>query len=631
MGWYFRKSVKIGPVRVNFSKGGVGYSVGVRGARIGVKPNGATYLHVGLNGLYYRQSLNVPQYNIQRPFADNRDAKKVNESQINSLFVGEDVSQFAKSSRNELVKRLRDIHQAPRIDQIVIAVGIVVSLVLYLINIQYSAFSVVVFTLLASALYVWEQKRRATFLQYQLTDEENRRFTKMIDAINHLASCDYVWQIQDEQASREWKYNGGATSLVKRKAVVIGEGLPPWVKTNVSVPTMQLTNRELYFLPDGILVYDSKNVGHIDYDSVHLMIGKERFIEDTVPLDAQVVGHTWEHPNKNGGPDLRFANNRQLPICIYGTLRIESKEGLRAFLQTSKEAIPEKFKTDFSISHESDDDLSKRTKTPTTPNTWPSFSPERASICDQKVTISQPPPIVNLDSRQQTEVIEFDWVTVPAGEFKMGSDKQIDRMTQLVEVPQHSVYLPEYRISRTPITVAQFNTFVNATNHNHGFWNKLETVNNEPNYPAVWISWFDAQAFCKWANVRLPTEAEWEKAARGTDARIWPWGNQEPNENLCHFKYNAGSPLTPVQQYPQGASYYGVLDMAGGIWEWTNSLHADYPYNANDGREDPNAKGKRILRGGCFKSEKRYIRCASRTQLAPSTLNFNGFRVVSNG
>jgi len=320
MGWYFRRSVKIGPVRVNFSKGGVGYSVGVRGARIGIKPSGATYLHVGLNGLYYRQALNTPVYNGQKTLEDSREATNFKESQISSLFVGEDVSQFVKSSKNELVKRLREIHQAPRIDYIVIALGIIVSFVLYLTNVQYSAFSFVGFTLVALALYAWEKKRRATFLQYQLTNEESKQFTKLIDAINHLASCDYIWQIQDEQTSTDWKYNGGATSLVKRKVVVIGEGLPSWVKTNVSVPTMKLTNRDLYFLPDGILVYDSKKVGHIDYDSVQITIGKERFIENTVPLDAQVVGHTWEHPNKSGGPDLRFANNRQLSICIYGTL-----------------------------------------------------------------------------------------------------------------------------------------------------------------------------------------------------------------------------------------------------------------------------------------------------------------------
>src|SRR5690606_17447059 len=128
-------------------------------------------------------------------------------------------------------------------------------------------------------------------------------------------------------------------------------------------------------------------------------------------------------------------------------------------------------------------------------------------------------------------------------------------------------------------------------------------------HPVVNVTWHDALAFCQWAGVRLPTEAEWEKAARGTDGRIWPWGGNEPTDKLCNFNMNVGD-TTPVGAYPAGASPYGCLDMAGNVWEWTISLWGKdankpdygYPYDPNDGREAPDAPDavRRTLRGGSW-------------------------------
>lgn len=181
--------------------------------------------------------------------------------------------------------------------------------------------------------------------------------------------------------------------------------------------------------------------------------------------------------------------------------------------------------------------------------------------------------------------IEFDWVTIPAGEFLMGSAKQKDRLARDSELPQHKLFLPEYRIARVPVTNRQYKQFVEATQHRSpDHWEKGQIPPNKENHPVVYVTWHDVLAFCEWAKVRLPTEAEWEKAARGTDGRIYPWGNEVPDKNRCNFNNNVGD-TTPVGNYPQGASRYGCLDMAGIVWEWTSSRLINYPYVANDGRE----------------------------------------------
>jgi formylglycine-generating enzyme required for sulfatase activity len=207
--------------------------------------------------------------------------------------------------------------------------------------------------------------------------------------------------------------------------------------------------------------------------------------------------------------------------------------------------------------------------------------------------------------------VTLEMVIIPAGKFLYGEDKQ-------------KVDLPEYRLGRTPVTNAQYKAFVDATGHrrpNH--WKNGAIPKGKENHPVVNVSWGDAQAFCKWASqvtgqaMRLPSEQEWEKGARGTDGREYPWGSQAPDQQRCNFNNNVKD-TTPVGKYsPAGDSPYGCADIAGNVWEWCDSWY--------DGE-----RNRRVLRGGAFDDYEYSIRCAYRGYNHPNDRDWNlGFRVCA--
>ena len=214
------------------------------------------------------------------------------------------------------------------------------------------------------------------------------------------------------------------------------------------------------------------------------------------------------------------------------------------------------------------------------------------------------PSIPDAQQRLQNEVQSLlDWVTIPDGEFLYGDNKA-------------RIYMPGFRISRTPITNAQYKIFTDATGREQpSHWSNGRILAAQENHPVVNVSWDDAQAFCGWAGVRLPTEQQWEKAARGTDGRTYPWGNQAPSGDLCNFNNIVGG-TTPVGQYPQGASPYGLLDMAGNVFEWCENLY--------EGQSNV-----RVIRGGAYNMDASRVGCAFRYGFDQNYRNEHfGFRVV---
>lgn len=171
-------------------------------------------------------------------------------------------------------------------------------------------------------------------------------------------------------------------------------------------------------------------------------------------------------------------------------------------------------------------------------------------------------------------------VDIPGGEFIMGTNHE---RADVQNHPQHRATLPAYRIDKYPVTNAQYARFVAATGHRPpAGWSGGKIPPGQALHPVTLVSWYDAASYAKWAGKRLPTEQEWEHAARGTDGRRWPWGETMDAGRLNTY-YNVGS-TTPVTQYPNGASPYGVMDMAGNVSEWTaNDLQ---PYPGSDAPAD---------------------------------------------
>ena len=245
-------------------------------------------------------------------------------------------------------------------------------------------------------------------------------------------------------------------------------------------------------------------------------------------------------------------------------------------------------------------------------------------------------------------------VLVPAGAFTMGSSQaEVDAVYDSVtshfkgermdkelynrEVPAHTVQLAAYSIGKYAVTNAQYRRFVSATGYKTagvsptltpGQWESYATQWGET-APVVEVSWDDATAYCRWAGVRLPTEAEWEKAARGTDGRRYPWGN-DWDPSRCHSQLaKISDRAAPVGSYPSGASPYGCLDMEGNVYQWTDSWYQAYP--GSTGHSGAFGEKYRVLRGCSWDYDFTSVyRAALRSYYQPGEHYFGvlGFRVA---
>jgi len=335
MGWYLRKSFGLGPLRLNLSKSGIGYSVGVRGARIGVGPRG-NYIRLGRGGVYYQKyfsSAGSASANSQAPVVPVVDV-----SALGTAITTAHVSELRDSTSESLLSEIQQKHARTRLAPVeaVFSTILIVALLIAKVSL---AITVPVVLLLAvghglAARHDYAEK--LVVLNYDLDADARVRYVELLKTLQEFSSSSRIWRVTSREFGVDRKYHGGANTLLDKKVISLGLAVPPGFQTQIAVWALPLSDQILYFFPDRVLVYEGSQVGAVGYEALTFALGQTRFVEeDAVPPDAQIVDRTWRYVNKNGTPDRRFSNNRQLPVVLYGQIAVTSPSGLNIVLQSS--------------------------------------------------------------------------------------------------------------------------------------------------------------------------------------------------------------------------------------------------------------------------------------------------------
>ncbi len=254
------------------------------------------------------------------------------------------------------------------------------------------------------------------------------------------------------------------------------------------------------------------------------------------------------------------------------------------------------------------------------------------------------------DNRSAHDSVEFlaakdgaPMIVVPAGSFPMGVPDG-DRDGGRDEYPRHEVFVDRFAIDKYEVTNGLYLTFVKSTGHRvpqnpknptRNLWQGDSITDSLVDRPVINVDWFDAAAYCKWAGKRLPREAEWEKAAKGTSDRRFPWGNVEPTAKYLNYnqRWIGEKTLMPVGSYEAGKSPFGVYDMAGNVWEWVNDWYDAQYYEKSPQKnpQGPEAGVKKVIRGAGWQNETPTVRIFTRVESDPTIRNEStGFRCAAD-
>lgn len=335
MGFYLRKSVRVGPVRFNLSKSGIGMSTGIKGFRVGTGPRG-NYVHMGRGGVYYRASLDsgkspalTAPSSAPRPFVAPTDSM----TEIESGGVLGMVDASSAALVEEINEKMRRWQLWPWVG-ILGFFAIAPSANFH----PYAPLAVlVVLAVVVWWISQWDALRVTTVMMYDLDEAATARYQKLHDAFDVLMQAGRVGHIGAQGGVTDRKRNAGAGAVVRRRVIRPHKAPPRRIRTNIEVPAVPVGRQTLHFFPDRVLVVEPAAVGAVPYEQLRISPSDTRFIEnDGVPSDAKVVGRTWQYVNKGGGPDKRFKNNRELPIALYEEIHFTSASGLNEVIQVSR-------------------------------------------------------------------------------------------------------------------------------------------------------------------------------------------------------------------------------------------------------------------------------------------------------
>lgn len=339
MGFRMRKSINLGGgFKINLSKSGIGYSWGVPGYRITKTAKGTTRRTYSIpgTGLSYvdesgRNRNRTPNLgnnvqNVPLPLQPQEQARNIESAGIDS---------FKAAEIGNITSAIEKTICLNKWSTVLIVCAILIP--------AYPLLAIL--PIIGIILKIVAHKSGAVQLEYTLDDEKEDEYNRRIGAWQILAEGDKEWQVIQEVNVLNQKTNAGAGRNVKRVICKIDRATPFYINTNVDTIQIKLNKELLIFLPDKVFIIRKNKVGLINYEDVSIRVSETRFIEsDPVPRDAVVVGSTWQYVNKNGTPDRRYSNNRQLPICQYGVVYLTSRTGLNVEMQFSNVNKTQDFK-----------------------------------------------------------------------------------------------------------------------------------------------------------------------------------------------------------------------------------------------------------------------------------------------
>jgi hypothetical protein len=355
LGLTFSKSVRFGAVRFNFSGSGIGMSVGIPGLRIGTGPRGA-YISGGVGGFRYRRSLSAIPSRTPARFPDGHGVPALAEGDVAPTIVSTQehdtlsVLELTDSDSDGLLQSMNEQRRKTSLWPFV--AGTLFLLYLLLSSAMRTWPGAVHFALTAAMAAVvgwvyWRDKmRKVTVLFFDPDALAAERFEALCRALSSAASMRKLKAVVSTSRYADRKYSAGASEGLKFSQASLSLGQGPGVVANVDIPVVKTGRTTLAFYPDRILAFQGNSVGAIAYDGLLATEERTHFIEhESVPDDAIIIDQTWQYVNRNGGPDRRFKNNRQLPICAYSQLNLATLSGLDIRLLGSRERGFEHFAT----------------------------------------------------------------------------------------------------------------------------------------------------------------------------------------------------------------------------------------------------------------------------------------------
>ena len=331
MGFRYRKSINLGGgFRINISKSGIGYSWGVKGYRITKTAKGTV-----------RRTASIPGTGIS--FVDETGKKKrqgtapANSRQFNlstdpnSYDTKEIVNSVATNMVSEGLEDVLAVVRKTLVANKVSTIGIWISLLISCTNPVF-----ILFLIGFIILKIYAKTAGLVDLEYIIDSDQQEEVNRRMEPMLKVTNSEKVWRIVQSSKVIDKKYSAGASNTVKRVECTASKNAPFPFKANIPAASFKAGKETLVFLPDKLFIIQKNKVGALNYSDIQTFAHTTQFIEaGKIPKDARVVGNTWKYVNKSGGPDKRFKDNRQLPICMYGEIELKSVSGLNTVLMFS--------------------------------------------------------------------------------------------------------------------------------------------------------------------------------------------------------------------------------------------------------------------------------------------------------